>query len=212
MNTLREAASAREGPGQRGRSRLMSLYLLQFYYFSSFWLSGWTGCSDCLRVPEYPVNLFISIPLLSVGAGLLFWSAICFVRQTGKLLPVGATPKLIKGGPYELARNPMFTGIFFILFGIGFASQSISLVFIFTLLFILLAACDRAHRRTAGLKGDLVVNTRSTKKIHRCFIRLKKEREDRDEREGAVLFSHLFFSLSFHSPILFSASRGVMFK
>ncbi len=139
MNTLREAASAREGPGQRGLITLdefVFIAVLLFFIFLAFWVDRLFRLPES---PEYPVNLFISIPLLSVGAGLLFWSAICFVRQTGKLLPVGATPKLIKGGPYELARNPMFTGIFFILFGIGFASQSISLVFIFTPLFILLS-------------------------------------------------------------------------
>jgi len=40
-------------------------------------------------------------------------------------------------GPYQFVRNPMLTGVFFLLFGIGFAIKSLSLVVLFTPLFVL---------------------------------------------------------------------------
>ncbi|NQU86510.1 MAG: isoprenylcysteine carboxylmethyltransferase family protein, partial [Mariniphaga sp.] len=46
-------------------------------------------------------------------------------------------PKLVCTGPYAYTRNPMLTGIFFLMFGIGFWIGSFSLILIFTPLFIL---------------------------------------------------------------------------
>jgi protein-S-isoprenylcysteine O-methyltransferase Ste14 len=40
-------------------------------------------------------------------------------------------------GPYQFVRNPMLTGVFLLLFGIGFAIKSLSLVVFFTPLFVL---------------------------------------------------------------------------
>jgi protein-S-isoprenylcysteine O-methyltransferase Ste14 len=44
---------------------------------------------------------------------------------------------LVMTGPYKIVRNPMLTGIFLLLFGIGFAIKSPSLIVVFTPLFIL---------------------------------------------------------------------------
>lgn len=44
---------------------------------------------------------------------------------------------LVDSGPYKYVRNPMVTGIFFILFGIGFGVGSLSLVLVFTPLYML---------------------------------------------------------------------------
>ena len=44
---------------------------------------------------------------------------------------------LVDSRPYKYVRNPMVTGIFFILFGIGFGVGSLSLVLVFTPLYML---------------------------------------------------------------------------
>lgn len=88
--------------------------------------------------PEYPMNLVIAFPLLAVGIGWWIWTVRLFLREKGTPVPLRPPPRLITTGPYEMSRNPMLTGVFFTMFGIGFAAQSTSLVFIFTPVFILL--------------------------------------------------------------------------
>ena len=43
-----------------------------------------------------------------------------------------------KEGPYKYVRNPMLTGLFILMFGIGILVNSISFTFIFTPIFIIL--------------------------------------------------------------------------
>lgn len=88
--------------------------------------------------PEYPMNLIIAFPLLAVGIGWWIWTVRLFLKAKGTPVPLRPPPRLITTGPYEISRNPMLTGIFFTMFGIGFAAQSTSLVFIVTPLFIVL--------------------------------------------------------------------------
>ncbi len=49
---------------------------------------------------------------------------------------------MVTTGPYTYVRNPMVTGMFILFFGLGVLFQSISLVFIFTPLFILLMVLE----------------------------------------------------------------------
>jgi len=88
--------------------------------------------------PEYPVNLVLGAFLLVFGIGFWIWSVKIFAQQKGTPVPLRPPRNLITTGPYELMRNPMLTGVFFTMFGIGFMFQSISLVFIYTPMFILL--------------------------------------------------------------------------
>ncbi len=88
--------------------------------------------------PEHPANFIFAGPLLLIGIIFWAWPVRMFFRAEGTPVPFQPPPKLITSGPYEFSRNPMLTGLFMILFGIGFAAQSISLVFIYTPLFILL--------------------------------------------------------------------------
>ena len=52
-------------------------------------------------------------------------------------MPFNPPPEVVTSGPYRYARNPMLTGVFLFLFGLGFAFASPSLVFVFTPLFVL---------------------------------------------------------------------------
>lgn len=46
-------------------------------------------------------------------------------------------PTLVQAGPYRYARNPMLTGVFVFLWGLGVGLNSVSLVLLFTPLFVL---------------------------------------------------------------------------
>jgi protein-S-isoprenylcysteine O-methyltransferase Ste14 len=88
--------------------------------------------------PGYPWALIIGVPVIAVGFLLMAVSASCFIKVRGTPVPFSPPPVLITGGPYRYARNPMITGLFIILFGVGITCSSPSLIFIFTPLFILL--------------------------------------------------------------------------
>ena len=83
------------------------------------------------------LNIIVSVPLIVIGLFLMIWSVLNFVRVKGTPVPFNPPPKLVTTGPYAHVRNPMLTGVFVLLFGLGVLLRSISLVSIFTPLFIL---------------------------------------------------------------------------
>jgi protein-S-isoprenylcysteine O-methyltransferase Ste14 len=87
-------------------------------------------------VAEYS-SLLASILLMASGITMSAWSAFHFLKARGTPVPFNPPPSLVVSGPYRYARNPMLAGVFLLLFGIGFAARSLSLVMFFTPLFIL---------------------------------------------------------------------------
>ncbi len=85
-----------------------------------------------------PLNMIVSAPILLVGLFLILWSVQQFLKAKGTPVPFNPPPKLVTSGPYAYIRNPMLTGLFILLFGLGLLFASLSLIFIFTPLFILL--------------------------------------------------------------------------
>jgi len=83
------------------------------------------------------ISSVLSIPVIFLGLFLAFWSVLHFIRVRGTPVPFNPPPELVTSGPYAYTRNPMLTGLFILLFGLGFAFRSISLFSIFTPLFIL---------------------------------------------------------------------------
>ena len=72
------------------------------------------------------------------GLFLTSWSVYHFIKVKGTPVPLNPPPVLVTSGPYGYMRNPMLTGIFLLLFGIGLMIESTSLVILFVPLFILL--------------------------------------------------------------------------
>ncbi|UCF62664.1 MAG: isoprenylcysteine carboxylmethyltransferase family protein, partial [bacterium] len=72
------------------------------------------------------------------GIALTSWSAFHFLKVKGTPVPFNPPPKLVRTGPYGYIRNPMLTGVFLILVGLGFFINSFSLVLFFTPLFVLI--------------------------------------------------------------------------
>ncbi len=90
---------------------------------------------DSARLP-------VSMPLIAIGVALTAWSGIHFLRVRGTPIPFNPPPELVKTGPYRYSRNPMVTGVFVLLFGLGFALDSFSLVCLFTPLYVLAHAWE----------------------------------------------------------------------
>jgi protein-S-isoprenylcysteine O-methyltransferase Ste14 len=102
---------------------LIALYVDKTLHLPNLNLAGW--------------NQIISALLLILGIVFVIWSVFHFLKVKGTPVPMNPPPKLISTGPYAYTRNPMLTGVFFLLFGIGFLLGSFSLIFVFTPLFIL---------------------------------------------------------------------------
>lgn len=90
------------------------------------------------RLLQNPWDYIVGVPIIIFGAFLTLWSVFHFARMRGTPVPFNPPPKLVQSGPYAYARNPMLTGIFALLFGLGFLIGSISLSLIITPLFIFL--------------------------------------------------------------------------
>ena len=87
-------------------------------------------------LPE-SARLPLAIPAMAAGLGFTAWSGLHFLRAKGTPVPFNPPPRLVTSGPYGLSRNPMLTGVFLFLFGLGFAINSVSLVLFFAPLFVL---------------------------------------------------------------------------
>lgn len=89
------------------------------------------------RLFSSPWNILVSLPVIAIGVLLMLWSVLHFLKVRGTPVPFNPPPKLVTSGPYAYVRNPMLTGIFLWLFGLGVLFNSVSLTFVFTPFFIL---------------------------------------------------------------------------
>ena len=88
------------------------------------------------RLVSYPWHVVVSLPVLGIGFFLVSWSVQNFLRAKGTPVPFNPPPQLVQTGPYAHTRNPMVSGVFFLMFGLGGLIGSVSMLFIFTPLFI----------------------------------------------------------------------------
>jgi protein-S-isoprenylcysteine O-methyltransferase Ste14 len=112
---------------------ILFLSLIGLFIFLSFLVD------QILHLPKifgYPWTLIIGSPVIIAGFILMFFSMFHFLKARGTPVPFSPPPKLVSDGPYQFARNPMLTGIFVQLFGLGILCNSLTLILIFTPLFI----------------------------------------------------------------------------
>ena len=83
-----------------------------------------------------PLNIILSLPFLLLALFLIGWSVQYFLKAKGTPVPFNPPPILVTTGPYAYTRNPMLTGVFSLLFGFGVFFGSVSLLIVFTPLFI----------------------------------------------------------------------------
>lgn len=85
-----------------------------------------------------PLNFILGLPIAALGAFICEWMVMLFARTRGTPVPLNPPPKLIATGLYARVRNPMISGWFILLVGLGILFRSLSLLFIFTPLFVIL--------------------------------------------------------------------------
>lgn len=85
-----------------------------------------------------PFNIILGYPIIIFGICITCWSVFHFLKAKGTPVPINPPPVLVTSGPFAYVRNPMVTGIFIILFGFGFLYDSLTLICLFTPLFILI--------------------------------------------------------------------------
>lgn len=86
--------------------------------------------------PPSPLGAYLCLPCFLGGGFLVGWSAIHFLKAKGTPVPVNPPRTLVAEGPYKFSRNPMLTGVFLLMAGLGLAMGSASLLLIFTPLFV----------------------------------------------------------------------------
>lgn len=75
-------------------------------------------------------QIVLGLLLISTGLFFLFWTIFLF-RTVGKgtLAPWEPTQKLVVRGPYSYCRNPMISGVFFILIGEALVFSSLAILY-----------------------------------------------------------------------------------
>lgn len=136
INLLHRAATGTK----KSRTLLTPIGVAIFGVFTALFVIAALWVDGLLNLPGLlpgSAKLPASIPLMAVGLAMTAWSGYHFLKVKGTPVPFNPPPEVVTTGPYRYARNPMLTGVFLFLFGLGFAVDSFSLVIFFTPLFIL---------------------------------------------------------------------------
>ena len=137
INLLHRAATGTK----KTRTLLTPVGLTIFAAFTALFVFAAIIVDRLLGLPHLlpkGARLPVSIPMITVGLAATAWSVFHFLKVKGTPVPFNPPPKVVKTGPYRYARNPMLTGVFLFLFGMGFIINSASLVFFFTPLYVLI--------------------------------------------------------------------------
>ncbi len=136
INLLHRAATGTK----RTRTLLTPIGVSIFGAFTALFVFAALLVDRLLSLPSLlpeAARLPVSVPVMAVGVAATGWSALHFLRVKGTPVPFNPPPRVVETGPYRYARNPMLTGVFLFLFGLGLGVDSFSLVFFFTPLYIL---------------------------------------------------------------------------
>ena len=123
--------------------------IVLFLILASFSLDKFFGFPEFL--PK-TLEIASSLPFLIVGLFLWLWSAGKFFKTKGTPVPVNPPPKLVTDGLYAYSRNPMMTGLFMVMAGIGIFFGSITLTFIMTPLFVFMSILEFKYIEEPELK------------------------------------------------------------
>ena len=135
INLLHQAATGTKGI----RTLLTPIGVTIFGAFTALFVLAAVLVDRLLNLPSLlpeGARLSVSIPVMAAGVALTAWSGFHFLRVKGTPVPFNPPPTVVKSGPYRYARNPMLTGVFLFLFGLGLGIDSFSLVFFFTPLYV----------------------------------------------------------------------------
>lgn len=130
---------------ERVRLWLTPLFVLVFFCIVMLLIVVSFYVDHFLELPEFApktLRIIFSLPLM-IGGGLLWlWCVGKFFKTKGTPAPVNPPPKLVTDGPYAYSRNPMMTGLFMFIAGIGIFAGSVILTFFMTPFFILMSVLE----------------------------------------------------------------------
>lgn len=69
--------------------------------------------------PPWPFNLIIGSLFFFAGLFLVNWSVFTFAKKGGTPVPVDPPSSVVTDGPYAYIRNPMISGIYLAIVGVG---------------------------------------------------------------------------------------------
>jgi len=107
--------------------------MLLLVVFGSLYMDGALGFP---KLFSGPLGMLIGVVLLAAGLLIWAWCVVWFMKAKGTPVPFNPPRELVTVGPYAWSRNPMLTGVFAFLFGIGFLLHSVSMIFVWTPVFI----------------------------------------------------------------------------
>lgn len=128
------------GP-RRQRVLLTPLGLLVFGGSLFVVVAGGLLTDRALRLPPLlPGTLGLAAGglIVALGALLCGWCVVRFWKARGTPVPMNPPDVLIADGPYAWMRNPMVTGVFGVLLGLGVVFHSIGIAFIWTPAYVLI--------------------------------------------------------------------------
>ena len=137
INLLYRAATGT----RKTRTLLTPIGATIFGAFTLLFVVAATVVDRLLNLPRLlpeGARLPVSAPMIAGGLAVAAWSVFHFLKVKGTPVPFNPPPKVVLTGPYRYVRNPMLTGVFLFLFGLGFIFNSVSLVVFFTPLYVLI--------------------------------------------------------------------------
>ena len=130
---------AATGPKQR-RALLTPLGLAVFGGSLVVVIAGGLLTDRALELPPLMpgvTSVVVGVPFLVAGSLLCGWCVVRFWKARGTPVPMNPPEELIVGGPYAWVRNPMVTGVFGALFGLGVLLHSPGVALIWTPAYVL---------------------------------------------------------------------------
>jgi protein-S-isoprenylcysteine O-methyltransferase Ste14 len=124
---------------RRLRLLLTPVGLIVFFGLLLLVVFGSTYTDRVLGLPKLlsgPIGKSIGVVLISSGLAIWARCVVWFSKARGTPVPFNPPQELVTEGPYAWSRNPMLTGVFACLFGIGFLLHSLSMVLVWTPVFV----------------------------------------------------------------------------
>ena len=124
-------------PGKRIFMTTVAMLSFLSFVGALFWAAMFLD--SILGLPEavsYPLNTYISLPLLTAGYLFVIWSNLFFLKTRGTPIPFNPPPRLVVTGPYAYSRNAMLSGAFLMLFGLGILLRSVTMTCVVFPLFV----------------------------------------------------------------------------
>ena len=172
------------GPDRRRRF-LAPIWAATFFALMVAVVAGGMLTDRVLGLPRLldgVAGVGIGVALMSAGMVVYAWCVALFLKAKGTPVPVSPPREVVQGGPYAVVRNPMLTGLFTSLFGLGFILHSASTVFVWIPLFILLNAIELRLVEEPELERRLGVKYVAYRRRVPRFLPRMRDRSDSGRR------------------------------